>query len=53
MCTISDDTHEVEVELKIDTQVIPKRGSFRYRKSIIQRNKKIDDDVAHHIRVDR
>lgn len=38
-------THEVAVEVMIDTQVIPKRGSFKYIKSIIQGNWEIDDDV--------
>lgn len=44
-------THEAVVEMKIDTQVIPKRKSFKYLESVIQGNEEIDDDVAHLIGV--
>lgn len=37
--------------VKIDAQVIPKKGSFKYLRTIIQGNKEITDDVSHHIRV--
>ncbi|KAG5602253.1 hypothetical protein H5410_033623 [Solanum commersonii] len=37
-CKFSDVTHEADVELRIDTQIIPKRGSFKYLGSIIQGN---------------
>lgn len=43
-CKFSDVTHEVEVEVKIDKQVIPKRGCFKYLGSIIQENENINDD---------
>lgn len=46
-CKFSDVTHEVEVKVKIDAQVIPKRGSFKYLGSIIQGDGEIDDDSAH------
>ncbi|XP_070042863.1 uncharacterized protein [Nicotiana tomentosiformis] len=39
------------MEVKLDTQVIPKRGSFKYLGSIIQGNEEIDEDVTHRIRV--
>nr|XP_009775483.1 PREDICTED: uncharacterized protein LOC104225402 [Nicotiana sylvestris] len=43
--------HEEEVEVKIGTQVIPKRDSFKYLGSIIQGNWEIDKDVTHPIGV--
>ncbi|XP_075086512.1 uncharacterized protein LOC142169176 [Nicotiana tabacum] len=48
-CKFNDERHEVEVEVKIDTQVIPKRDSFKYLGSIIQGNGEIDEDVTHRI----
>lgn len=43
----SDVMREVEVEMKIATQVISKRGSFKYLGSIVQGNGEIDDDLTH------
>lgn len=37
------------MELKINTQVMPRRGSFKYFGSIIQENQEIDNDVARRI----
>ncbi|OIT29657.1 hypothetical protein A4A49_17649 [Nicotiana attenuata] len=48
-CKFSDERHEEEVEVKIDTQVIPTRDSFKYLGSIIQDNGKIDEYVTHRI----
>ncbi|XP_019256456.1 PREDICTED: uncharacterized protein LOC109234866, partial [Nicotiana attenuata] len=48
-CKFSDGTHDADVEVKLDTQVIPKRASFKYLGSIIQGNGDIDEDVAHRI----
>lgn len=45
-CKFSDATYEVEVEGKIDTQVIPKRESLKHLESIIE-GSEIDNDVAH------
>nr|XP_009631961.1 uncharacterized protein LOC104121628 [Nicotiana tomentosiformis] len=47
----SDGLHEEEVEVKIGTQVIPKRDSFKYLGAIIQGNGEIDEDVTHRIGV--
>ncbi|XP_070031856.1 uncharacterized protein [Nicotiana tomentosiformis] len=44
-----DERHEEVVEVKIDTQVIPTRDSFKYLGSIIQGNGEIDEDVTHRI----
>ncbi|XP_018631467.1 uncharacterized protein [Nicotiana tomentosiformis] len=41
--------HEEEVEVRIGTQVIPKRDSFKYLGFIIQGNKEINKDVTHRI----
>lgn len=35
------------VEVRIDTQVILKRESYKYLESIIWENKEIDDNIAH------
>ncbi|XP_016511802.1 uncharacterized protein LOC107828924 [Nicotiana tabacum] len=48
-CKFSDGTHESHVDVKLDTQVIPKKGSFKYLGSTIQGNGKIDEDVVHRI----
>nr|XP_009758690.1 PREDICTED: uncharacterized protein LOC104211347 [Nicotiana sylvestris]XP_016444014.1 PREDICTED: uncharacterized protein LOC107769322 [Nicotiana tabacum] len=45
----SDGKHEEEVEVRIGTQVIPKRHSFKYLGSIIQGNGEIYEDVTHRI----
>ncbi|XP_059315579.1 uncharacterized protein LOC132066248 [Lycium ferocissimum] len=40
-------TQETTVEVKIEAQVIPKRGSFKYFWSIIQGVREIDYDATH------
>lgn len=47
-CEFNDITHVTDVELRIDTQVFSKQGSFRYLGSIIQ-DGEIIDDVTHRI----
>nr|XP_009774518.1 PREDICTED: uncharacterized protein LOC104224532 [Nicotiana sylvestris] len=42
-------TEETEAEVKLDTQVIPKRDSFKYLGSVIQGNGVIDEDVTHRV----
>nr|XP_009615394.1 uncharacterized protein LOC104108115 [Nicotiana tomentosiformis] len=49
-CKFSEGMHEEQVELRIGTQVIPRRDSFKYLGSIIQGNMEIGEDVTHHIR---
>ncbi|XP_070013810.1 uncharacterized protein [Nicotiana sylvestris] len=46
-CKFSDKTHDADIEVKLDAQVIPKRASFKYLGSIIQGDGEIDEDVAH------
>nr|XP_016511405.1 PREDICTED: uncharacterized protein LOC107828577 [Nicotiana tabacum] len=50
-CKFSDGTHNTDVEVKLEAQVIPKRASFKYLGSIIQSNREIDEDVAYRIGV--
>ncbi|XP_070046635.1 uncharacterized protein [Nicotiana tomentosiformis] len=45
----SDGMHEEGVEVKIGTQVVPKRDSFKYLGYIIQGNGEIGEDVTHRI----
>ncbi|XP_019263293.1 PREDICTED: uncharacterized protein LOC109241039 [Nicotiana attenuata] len=47
--SIVDERHEEEVEVMIDTQVIPKRDSFKYLGSIIQGEGEIDENFTHRI----
>ena len=51
-CNFNDVTLEAEVEVRNDSQIIPKtkRGNFKYLGSIIIGYKMIDD-VSHHIGV--
>ncbi|XP_070025154.1 uncharacterized protein [Nicotiana sylvestris] len=51
-CKFNNGRHEEEVEMKIDTQVIPKRDtySFKYLGSIVQGNGEIDEDITHCVR---
>ncbi|XP_075099069.1 uncharacterized protein LOC142175957 [Nicotiana tabacum] len=46
----ASETQDADVEVKLDTQVISKRASFKYLGSIIQGNGEIDEDVTHRIR---
>ncbi|KAF3667588.1 hypothetical protein FXO37_09963 [Capsicum annuum] len=50
-CKFSEGTHETDMVVKLDTQVIPKRDSFKYLGSMIQKNGEIDKDVTHCIGV--
>jgi len=45
----SDVTHVADVKVRLDTQVIQKKGSFNYLEFIIQSKGEIDDDLTHHI----
>ncbi|XP_070049703.1 uncharacterized protein [Nicotiana tomentosiformis] len=51
-CKFSDGNLEADVNVKLDTQVIPKRISFKYLRSIIQGNREINEDVTHRIGAD-
>ncbi|XP_075086344.1 uncharacterized protein LOC142169047 [Nicotiana tabacum] len=44
-CKFSEGMHEEEMEVRIGTQVIPRRDSFKYLGSIIQGNGEIDEKI--------
>lgn len=46
-CTFSNMMHEAKVEMEIDAQVLPKKGSFKYLGSIIKKDMEIDDVEQH------
>ncbi|KAG5596110.1 hypothetical protein H5410_037342 [Solanum commersonii] len=43
----SDALEEADVEMRLDTQIIPKKDSFKYLGSVIQGSGDIGDDVTH------
>lgn len=45
-CKFNDMSHEEDVEVKLDSQVLPKKESFKYLVSVIQDNGKINKDVV-------
>ncbi|XP_070035700.1 uncharacterized protein [Nicotiana tomentosiformis] len=51
-CKFSDVSGEADVEVRLDSQVVPKRESFKYLGSIIQGDGEIDEDVTYRIRVE-
>ncbi|XP_070036792.1 uncharacterized protein [Nicotiana tomentosiformis] len=51
-CKFSNGTQVVDGDVRLDTQVIPKRSSFKYLGSIIQGNREFDEDVTYHIRAE-
>ncbi|XP_070034230.1 uncharacterized protein [Nicotiana tomentosiformis] len=50
-CKFNDVSGEADEEVRLDSQVIPKRKSFKYLGSIIQGDGEIDGDVTHRIEV--
>ncbi|XP_019229097.1 PREDICTED: uncharacterized protein LOC109210174 [Nicotiana attenuata] len=46
---VNERLEEAGRDVRLDTQVIPKRESFKYLVSIIQMNREIDEDVTHRI----
>ncbi|XP_070004478.1 uncharacterized protein [Nicotiana sylvestris] len=48
-CKFSEGTHKAEVNVKLDSQVITIRDSFKYLGSAIQGNREIDEDITHRI----
>ncbi|XP_015158910.1 uncharacterized protein [Solanum tuberosum] len=50
-CKFSDALDEADVEVRLATQSIPKKESFKYLGSVIQGSGDIDDDVTHRIGV--
>ncbi|XP_070052709.1 uncharacterized protein [Nicotiana tomentosiformis] len=50
-CKFNAEPREAGMEVRLESQVIPKRDSFKYLGSVIQRDGEIDEDVTHRIRV--
>jgi hypothetical protein len=50
-CDFSATTQE-EGDVRLDGQVVPKKDSFRYLRSMLQKNWDIDEDVSHRIKTD-
>ncbi|KAM3340130.1 hypothetical protein P3S68_030000 [Capsicum galapagoense] len=50
-CKFNDVRQENEVVVRLDSQVVCKRDSFKYLGSMIQGNSEIDEDVSHRIGV--
>jgi hypothetical protein len=40
-----------EGDVRLDDQVVPKKDTFRYLGSMLQKNENIDEDVSHGIKV--
>jgi hypothetical protein len=49
-CDFSATTQE-EGDVRLDGQVVPKKDTFRYLRSMLQKNGDIDKDVSHRIKV--
>jgi hypothetical protein len=45
-------TTQEEEDVRLDGQVVPKKDTFRYLESILQKNGDIDKDVSHRIKAD-
>jgi hypothetical protein len=50
-CNFSATTQE-EWDVRLDGQVIPKKGIFRYLGSMLHKNGDIDENVSHRIKAD-
>ncbi|KAL3368566.1 hypothetical protein AABB24_009429, partial [Solanum stoloniferum] len=48
-CKFSDALDEADGDVRLATQIIPKKESFKYLGSVIQESGDIDDDVTHRI----
>nr|XP_016436122.1 PREDICTED: uncharacterized protein LOC107762291 [Nicotiana tabacum] len=46
-CNFSTEPREVGVEVRLESQVIPSSGNFKYLGSVIQRGREIDEDITH------
>ncbi|XP_070042528.1 uncharacterized protein [Nicotiana tomentosiformis] len=48
-CKFSVEPTVAGLDVRLGSQVVPKRGSFKYLGSVIQRDGEIDEDVTHRI----
>jgi hypothetical protein len=49
-CDFSATTQE-EGDIRLDGQVVPKKDTFRYLGSMLQKDEDIDEDLSHRIKV--
>lgn len=49
-CTFNDEGDDLDVQMKIDTQVVPKNDGLKYLGSMIHGNGEIDFDITRCIR---
>src|SRR3954463_11039278 len=49
-CSFSTSRHEEEDEVSLDGQVVPRKDTFRYLGSMLQKDGDIDEDVSHRIK---
>jgi hypothetical protein len=50
-CDFSATTQEVG-DVRLDDQVVPQKYTFRYLRSMLQKDEDIVEDVSHRIKVD-
>jgi hypothetical protein len=50
-CDFSATTQE-EGDVRLDGQVVPKKDTFRYLGSMLQKDGDIDEDLSHRIKAD-
>jgi hypothetical protein len=44
-------TTQEEGDVRLDGQVVPKKDTFRYLRSMLQKDGDIDEDISHRIKV--
>jgi hypothetical protein len=44
-------TRQEDEDVRLDGQVLPKKDTFHYLGSMLQKNENIDEDVSHRIKV--
>jgi hypothetical protein len=44
-------TTQEEGDVRLDSQVVPKKDNFHYLRSMLQKNGDIDEDLSHRIKV--
>jgi hypothetical protein len=49
-CDFSTTTQK-EGDVRLDSQMVPKKDTFRYLGSMLQKDENIDEDVSHKIKV--
>ncbi|XP_070017583.1 uncharacterized protein [Nicotiana sylvestris] len=50
-CKFNTGPGEVDMDVRLESQVVPRRGSFKYLGSVIHGGREIDEDVTHRIGV--